>query len=110
MYHYKYSSQRKFKQSFSFIRDKEGLSLGQDRALTSKGVVNSSGPKELHRGAQGPGYSSGLERSKCASGGTQSDKTPCFFFLPTFRKETSGFYSFTGFKLRVVDAKKGGVR
>ncbi len=70
------------KQSFPVIRDKRGLPLEEGKALTSKGVVNLSASRGLHRGAQGLGYNSGLERLKCASGGIQSDKTPCLFFPP----------------------------
>ncbi len=69
------------KQSFPFLRDTKGLLLGQGRATSSKGVDDSSGPKRFHRGARGLGYSSDLERSKCASGGIQGDKTPCFVRL-----------------------------
>jgi hypothetical protein len=33
-------------------------------------------------------------------------KEPRFFFSPTFQKEESGFYSFSGFELRGVPCKK----
>ncbi len=75
------------KQSFSraFTRERAGGSLVRGFSYEEAGVLNKLGTSVI------------------ASSGKRK-KEPCLFFTPTFQKEDSGFYRFTGFKLRI---KKG---